>query len=147
MVQRSRGINWGCCTPDITCESQLMVYIARLLPDATSRKHLGQGANQAFEDVYHLIRILLKHHKDPQVNPTTEELSAIFKEFESIRIERTTALVQRAHDRGNKVRVVTTEEEASQRDKYIREKWSNMKDGCSEFEKLALEPYDEISVI
>ncbi|KAF7333483.1 FAD/NAD(P)-binding domain-containing protein [Mycena venus] len=52
--------------------------------------HLGQGANQAFEDVDNLIRLL------------AAALSAVFTEFEAVRMERTAALVRGARELGEK---------------------------------------------
>ena len=107
---------------------------------------MGQGANQAFEDVYHLIRVLTKHHKDPKANPSTEVLVAVFREYECLRIERTTALVRLAHERGN-VRVILTEAEALERDRSVREKWNSAEDAWAEFDRIACQPYDKVSEI
>ncbi|EGN91846.1 hypothetical protein SERLA73DRAFT_173280 [Serpula lacrymans var. lacrymans S7.3] len=72
-----------------------------LLGDAAhpTSPHLGQGANQAFEDVYHLMRFIVKYNPDAS-QPDTELLTKIFSEYESIRIPRSAALVKGARKQG-----------------------------------------------
>ncbi|KAL1942512.1 hypothetical protein VTO73DRAFT_6114 [Trametes versicolor] len=91
-----------------------------LLGDAAhpTSPHLGQGANQAFEDIYHLVRLLLKHNPDAAV-PSTELLGKVFSEYETLRIERTTALVKQARHQGE-VRVVNGVEECKKRNDHLR---------------------------
>lgn len=67
-------------------------------------QHLGQGANQAFEDVYHLVRLLVQHNPAAAPLPT-EKLAQIFAEYESLRIARTAVLVAGARRMGE-LRVV-----------------------------------------
>ncbi|KAI0675067.1 FAD/NAD-P-binding domain-containing protein [Trametes maxima] len=91
-----------------------------LLGDAAhpTSPHLGQGANQAFEDIYHLVRLLGKYNPDASA-PPTELLSKVFGEYESLRIERTSALVKRARKQGE-VRVVNGIEESKKRNDVLR---------------------------
>lgn len=81
-------------------------------------QHLGQGANQAFEDIYHLVRLLLKYNPDA-AGPSTELLGKVFREYETLRIERTTALVKQARHQGE-VRVVNGVEECKKRNDRLR---------------------------
>ncbi|KAJ7450048.1 hypothetical protein B0H11DRAFT_2078241 [Mycena galericulata] len=85
--------------------------------------HLGQGANQAFEDVYNLIRLITKHHPSPESEPSTAELSTIFTEFEAIRLERTAALVRGARKTGER-RVVEGEEQVRARNDELCAEWA-----------------------
>ena len=63
-------------------------------------QHLGQGANQAFEDVYHLVRALVQHHPSPTLPPTTAQLASAFEEYERVRLPRSAELVRKARARG-----------------------------------------------
>ncbi|KAJ7226755.1 hypothetical protein GGX14DRAFT_692993 [Mycena pura] len=78
--------------------------------------HLGQGANQAFEDVHHLIRLLVEHHSagTNNVGPSVATLSAVFTAFETERMERTATMVQGARKAGE-LRVVAGVEAARAR--------------------------------
>ncbi|KAJ6542084.1 FAD/NAD(P)-binding domain-containing protein [Mycena vulgaris] len=86
--------------------------------------HLGQGANQAFEDAYHLIRLLLAHHASPDSELSTAELAAIFTEFEAKRMARTAALVLGARKTGE-LRVVEGLEQARARNDAICAQWAD----------------------
>ncbi|KAI9066575.1 FAD/NAD-P-binding domain-containing protein [Trametes sanguinea] len=91
-----------------------------LLGDAAhpTSPHLGQGANQAFEDIYHLVRLLVKYNPEAG-EPSTELLSQIFTEYESARIPRTSTLVKRAREQGE-IRVVNGVEECKKRNDQLR---------------------------
>ncbi|KZT70890.1 FAD/NAD(P)-binding domain-containing protein [Daedalea quercina L-15889] len=91
-----------------------------LLGDAAhpTSPHLGQGANQAFEDIYHLVRLLAKHNPSA-AQPSTELLSTIFSEYEELRIARTSELVEGARKQGN-VRVVQGEEACRARNEAVK---------------------------
>ncbi|KAJ3005688.1 hypothetical protein NUW54_g4232 [Trametes sanguinea] len=91
-----------------------------LLGDAAhpTSPHLGQGANQAFEDIYHLVRLLVKYNPEAG-EPSTELLSEIFTEYESTRISRTSTLVKRAREQGE-IRVVNGVEECKKRNDQLR---------------------------
>ncbi|KAJ7876599.1 hypothetical protein B0H13DRAFT_2548692, partial [Mycena leptocephala] len=73
--------------------------------------HLGQGANQAFEDVDNLVRLLIEHHPAPDTEPSSVALSTIFTQFEAKRMERTATLVKDARKEGE-LRVVEGIEQA-----------------------------------
>ncbi|KAJ5613834.1 FAD/NAD(P)-binding domain-containing protein [Penicillium herquei] len=66
--------------------------------------HLGQGANQALEDCYHLSRLLPEFDDDSEGN--LEGIFHIFEEFARLRQPRTSALVKGARKKGEE-RVVT----------------------------------------
>ena len=82
-------------------------------------QHIGQGANQAFEDIYHLVRLLCKHNPSA-VTPSTELLSKIFTQFEDLRIPRTSEFVKRARKLGE-LRVVHGVEECKKRNNHLRQ--------------------------
>ncbi|CAL1707693.1 unnamed protein product [Somion occarium] len=85
--------------------------------------HLGQGANQAFEDVALLSKLLKEHN--PHANPpSTETLSKVFTELEKVRIPRSAALVAGARKSGE-TRVVAGVEECKKRNDYYRESWKD----------------------
>ncbi|KAJ7101410.1 FAD/NAD-P-binding domain-containing protein [Mycena belliarum] len=85
--------------------------------------HLGQGANQAFEDAYHLVRLLVQHHPSTESDLSDETLSAIFTKFEARRVERTAAMVQGARRMGE-MRVVEGVEKARARNDAVQAKWA-----------------------
>ncbi|KZO93968.1 FAD/NAD(P)-binding domain-containing protein [Calocera viscosa TUFC12733] len=75
--------------------------------------HLGQGANQAMEDCYHLVRLLCK------AEPFTDtSLETAFEEYERIRIPIVTAAVEGAKEEG-KTRVLVGKEACEARDETI----------------------------
>ncbi|KAH9920084.1 uncharacterized protein B0H18DRAFT_1096002 [Fomitopsis serialis] len=96
-----------------------------LLGDAAhpTSPHLGQGANQAFEDIYHLVRLLTKHNP-AAAPPSTELLGTIFSEYEQLRIARTSELVQGARRQGE-ARVVQGVEACRVRNAAVKEFWTN----------------------
>ncbi|KAM5543852.1 hypothetical protein V8D89_002469 [Ganoderma adspersum] len=79
--------------------------------------HLGQGANQALEDCYHLTRLLVAHNPSG-APPSTTLLESVFTEFERLRIARTSALVQRARQHGDLL-VVSGVDACKKRDEAI----------------------------
>lgn len=91
-----------------------------LLGDAAhpTSPHLAQGANQAFEDVYHLIRLLGKY------NPSADQLSTelllrVFTDYQDLRLPRTSELVRGARRQGE-IRVVEGVDACRARDEAIR---------------------------
>ncbi|KAJ7268677.1 FAD/NAD(P)-binding domain-containing protein [Mycena haematopus] len=86
--------------------------------------HLGQGANQAFEDVDNLVRLLIEHHPVADTEPSAAVLSALFTEFEALRMERTAALVRGARETGE-LRVVAGVEQARARNDAICAQWAD----------------------
>jgi len=101
--------------------------------------HLGQGANQAFEDIYHLIRLLGVHNPDGKA-PSTEVLSKIFAEFDSIRIPRTSSLVEGARKMGES-RVVNGIEEGKARNAATREFWKDETMAIPSYELMLNGPF------
>lgn len=81
-------------------------------------QHLGQGANQAFEDTYHFVRLLTEHNPSAAA-PSNELLETIFSEYEQLRIARTSELVKGARQQGENVRVVSGEEACRARNKAV----------------------------
>ncbi|KAJ7034688.1 hypothetical protein C8F04DRAFT_1100636 [Mycena alexandri] len=86
--------------------------------------HLGQGANQAFEDAYHFVRLLLQHHPTAGTEPSLTTLSAVFNEFEARRMERTAMLVKGARTTGE-LRVVEGAEKSRERNNIVYEQWAD----------------------
>ncbi|THV06766.1 FAD/NAD(P)-binding domain-containing protein [Dendrothele bispora CBS 962.96] len=91
-----------------------------LLGDAAhpTSPHLGQGANQAFEDIYCLIRSMVKHNPEA-LALSTEALTAIFQEYEHDRIARSAAMVKGARKMGES-RVVVGHEASIARNNALR---------------------------
>ncbi|OCH85792.1 FAD/NAD-P-binding domain-containing protein [Obba rivulosa] len=112
-----------------------------LLGDAAhpTSPHLGQGANQAFEDIYHFVRLLVKHNPNA-TEPSADVLHAVFGEYETIRIPRTSALVMGARKQGE-TRVVHGIEERKKRNEIIREQWSNEAAVAEGYKELYTQPF------
>ncbi|KAG0706056.1 hypothetical protein DFH29DRAFT_872555 [Suillus ampliporus] len=91
-----------------------------LLGDAAhpTSPHLGQGANQAFEDIYHLMRLLKKYNPSAG-QPSTELLSHVFRDYQDLRLPRTSELVRGARKQGE-ARVVEGIDACRARDEGIR---------------------------
>lgn len=86
-------------------------------------QHLGQGANQAFEDIDLLVGLLEKHNP-LTVSPPTSTLDTIFSELEAVRIPRTAKMVKLAREQGE-VRVVQGVDACRARNDRYREKFKN----------------------
>ncbi|EKM53970.1 uncharacterized protein PHACADRAFT_257500 [Phanerochaete carnosa HHB-10118-sp] len=81
--------------------------------------HLGQGANQSYEDVGLLIDLLEQHNPSAE-SPSTETLKTVFAELERVRLPRTADLVKKARAQGD-ARVVTGVEECIKRNNFYRD--------------------------
>lgn len=81
--------------------------------------HLGQGANQAYEDAATLIDLLEKHNPSAEP-PSLATLSAAFTELVGIRLPRTAALVKQARAQGE-LRVTSGVEACIRRNNVYRE--------------------------
>jgi salicylate hydroxylase len=79
---------------------------------------LGQGANQAFEDVYHIMRLLKKYNPSAD-QPPTELLSQVFGDYQDLRLSRTSELVRGARRQGE-LRVAEGIDACKARDEVIR---------------------------
>ncbi|PIL33910.1 hypothetical protein GSI_03616 [Ganoderma sinense ZZ0214-1] len=102
--------------------------------------HLGQGANQAMEDCYHLTRLLLAHNPSG-APPSTALLETIFTEFEGPRIARTSELVKGARQQGE-LRVVDGAEACKKRNEVIAEMYSGSDGGLvAQFVHLVENPF------
>lgn len=102
-------------------------------------QHIGQGANQAFEDVYHLIRLLIKYNPDA-TSPSTELLTKVFSEYESIRLPRTSQLVKEARKAGDQ-RVVEGLDQSIARNEVIRQVWHDEEKVLRSYDSLLSGPY------
>ncbi|KAF8584805.1 FAD/NAD(P)-binding domain-containing protein [Ramaria rubella] len=84
--------------------------------------HVGQGANQSFEDMYHLILALKTHGVVPSSIIEQETLESAFQLYEKNRKERASMIVQRSIVEGEKIRVVKGELCAT-RDNLVANFW------------------------
>ncbi|GBE81426.1 FAD/NAD(P)-binding domain-containing protein [Sparassis crispa] len=114
-----------------------------LLGDAAhpTSPHLGQGANQAFEDIYHLVRLLAKHNPSGEA-PSTSLLSTIFTEFEQRRIPRTSALVKGARQQGEN-RVLHGVPACKKRNDAIREMYMDGSTLADSYKQAYSEPFEQ----
>lgn len=89
-----------------------------LLGDAAhpTPPHLGQGANQTFEDIYYLTRLLGAHPGAAEDNATLEK---VFTEYEQVRIPRSSMLIEMARNQGES-RVVEGLEACLVRNQQVR---------------------------
>ncbi|KAI0073387.1 FAD/NAD(P)-binding domain-containing protein [Panus rudis PR-1116 ss-1] len=96
-----------------------------LLGDAAhpTSPYLGQGANQAFEDIG-LLAKLLKEYNPKAAHPSTGLLDKIFTEYETVRIPCTSALVKEARRQGE-LRVAKGVEACKKRNDFVRELWKD----------------------
>lgn len=85
-----------------------------------SSQHLGQGANQSYEEVGILIDLLEKYN--PAAAPlSTSALKAVFAEFERMRLSLRAALVKKAHTQGE-MHAVASVEECIKHDSFYRDR-------------------------
>jgi len=89
-----------------------------LLGDAAhpTPPHLGQGANQTFEDVYHLTQLLRAH---PDAAEDSATLETVFTKYERVRIPRSMMLIDTARRQGRN-RVMEGVEECLARNRDVR---------------------------
>lgn len=85
-------------------------------------QHLGQGANQSFEDIYHLTRLLDAH---PGAAEDSATLEMVFTEYERARIPRSSMLIDTARKHGDN-RVVEGVEACLTRNQEVRAFMSNV---------------------
>ncbi|PQE31679.1 Salicylate hydroxylase protein [Rutstroemia sp. NJR-2017a WRK4] len=102
--------------------------------------HLGQGANQAMEDCYHLQRLLPSvTERDSPIS--TSELTTIFSEFAQLRQPRTAALVAGARAQGED-RVVEAGPKTEERNERMRQKHSDTGTWIKIYDALLKEPFE-----
>ncbi|KAF8858840.1 monooxygenase FAD-binding protein [Acephala macrosclerotiorum] len=102
--------------------------------------HLGQGANQALEDCYHLAKLLPDFVGDTAILLDAENLKIVFLEFAEKRQPRTAAMVKGARAQGER-RVVDGEEACKARDEALRSGWKDVKGVEDKWEGLLKEPF------
>ena len=107
--------------------------------------HLGQGANQAFEDIYHLVRLLTQHNPSA-APPSTELLDKAFGEYSTLRVPRTSQLVARAREMG-KGYVVQGPEACKARNAALRALWNDKEAMAAQAADMYLQPFVGESVI
>ncbi|KAK0508487.1 hypothetical protein JMJ35_008763 [Cladonia borealis] len=102
--------------------------------------HLGQGANQALEDCYHLATFLPKvSAKIPTL--LKQDLAQIFQKFALKRQPRTSKLVKGARAQGER-RVVTGGSAAClERDEAVRKSWLEVDAVAAKYDNLFREPF------
>ncbi|XP_037040981.1 aurachin C monooxygenase/isomerase-like [Bradysia coprophila] len=101
--------------------------------------HLGQGANQALEDCYHLSRVLPDVADGDRMS--TDVLRKAFETFARSRQPRTAALVKGARAQGE-LRVCDGDVDAcTERDSVIRNRWKNVVAVEANFDSLYKEPF------
>ncbi|GLB07584.1 hypothetical protein AtubIFM57258_002931 [Aspergillus tubingensis] len=104
--------------------------------------HLGQGANQALEDCYHLSRMLPDLSKEgTEWGKIEQGLSDIFQEFARLRQPRTSALVKEARRLGEQRVVVGGPEWCRERDASIADAWKDEAAVARALEGLFREPF------
>ena len=86
-------------------------------------KHLGQGANQAFEDIDLLIQLLDKYNPDAAA-PTTSTLDKVFSELAEARGPRISNMLKLAKAQGE-ARTAKGVEACIARNKAVRELWAD----------------------
>lgn len=103
--------------------------------------HLGQGANQALEDCYHLSQLLPDLSANNETIISTSHLQNIFKDFAMKRQPRTAALVKGARLQGD-IRVCDGDLEAcTKRDDFIRNRWKNIVTVEANYDELYNQPF------
>ena len=117
--------NWILGISDVSCSwvmprTRRLQYVPLLIRKRlTSRnviQHLGQGANQTFEDIYHLTRLLGAH---PGAAEDSATLEKVFTEYEQARIPRSSMLIEMARNQGES-RVVEGIEACLVRNQQVR---------------------------
>ncbi len=115
-----------------------MSHLSRRSSFCRRYQHIGQGANQSFEDVDLLIELLDKYNPSA-ASPSTSTLQTIFKEFETVRIPRSSAMVKSARAQGE-CRVVQGVEACIERNKAVREQWANGAEGMVQARDASFKP-------
>ncbi|KAJ3915164.1 hypothetical protein F5877DRAFT_70107 [Lentinula edodes] len=81
--------------------------------------HMGQGANQALEDCYHLVRLLCKAQNLRTSALTSDDIEKALTEFEQLRIGIVKRTVALAAEEGNR-RVISGRQACEERDEMLR---------------------------
>ncbi|PYH70922.1 FAD-dependent oxidoreductase [Aspergillus vadensis CBS 113365] len=104
--------------------------------------HLGQGANQALEDCYHLSRMLPDLSVEGSEWDGFEQcLSGIFEEFARLGQPRTSMLVREARRLGEQRVVVGGPDRCRERDASIADAWKDEEAVARGLDGLFIEPF------
>ena len=103
--------------------------------------HLGQGANQALEDCYHLARLLPDVESSIEGVLASEVLNAVFGAFARLRQPRTSELVKGARAHGENRVVDGGPEECAARDERLRKGWADKEAVDRRYDMLLKEPF------
>ncbi|KIW86437.1 hypothetical protein Z517_01834 [Fonsecaea pedrosoi CBS 271.37] len=144
----ARMIKFGLFDRDEMTPDQWHTRRIVLVGDAAhpTSPHLGQGANQALEDCYHLSHALpdlrpVADYNDRALDELKERLPKIFKAFAEKRQPRTSALVKGARTQGQ-MRVVTAGSQAcKERNKKVASAWQDTVAVSAKYEGLCREPF------
>lgn len=104
--------------------------------------HLGQGANQALEDCYHLARLLPDFESSNEDTLTSQALKEIFGTFAKLRQPRTAALVKGARSQGENRVVDGGREACAERDERLRKGWADEEAVLKKYDMLLKEPFE-----
>lgn len=118
----TRAASSSSATPRTPQAPYVLLSRTAVLP-LTPPQHLGQGANQAFEDCGLLVSLLAQHNPSA-APPPAAVLEQVFAEFEQARIPKSAEMVKRARAQGE-TRVVHGTEACIARNKWYRELCSN----------------------
>ncbi|OGM43957.1 hypothetical protein ABOM_007996 [Aspergillus bombycis] len=107
--------------------------------------HLGQGANQALEDCYHLMQYMPCIESGgvddaEKLKSFGADLPSLFQAYAERRQPRTSALVKEARAQGDR-RVVATPTRCKERDAVIAAAWSDPNAIRAKYERLLKEPF------
>ncbi|RAK98136.1 FAD-dependent oxidoreductase [Aspergillus ibericus CBS 121593] len=103
--------------------------------------HLGQGANQALEDCYHLSRLLPDLTEGVEWATVEAGLEGVFRVFAMLRQPRTAALVKEARRIGEQRVVQGGAELCRERDARIVTAWSDQEVVLEGLDRLYREPF------
>jgi len=103
--------------------------------------HLGQGANQALEDCYHLSTLLPTYDAQASGKLSQEELTLIFHTFASKRQPRTAELVKGARIQGDRRVVDGGPAACEERDEILKKTWEDTAAAEAKYDFLLREPF------
>lgn len=103
--------------------------------------HLGQGANQAMEDCYHLARLMPDIKSGDKSVLTSKHLKDVFTTFATLRKPRTAALVKRSRVQGENRVVDGGPEACAARDERLRRVWADDGEVLKRYDMLLKEPF------
>ncbi|KAI0138358.1 hypothetical protein BJ166DRAFT_184144 [Pestalotiopsis sp. NC0098] len=103
--------------------------------------HLGQGANQALEDCFHLSKAL-PDLTNRNMSIDKVNLQSIFQHYAQKRQPRTAALVKGARAAGEKRVVTTGTKDCESRNQRVKAEWLDTVSVEAKFEGLCKEPFE-----